>query len=188
VATDVASRGLDIPAIKWVVNYDVPRDIETFVHRIGRTGRAGAQDGTAITCLMRNELKFGALLAKNLDSSGATVPPDLEDMAMKDEKYKEYVFKKKFKMPKGRDSSKLLKEALAKGQKGKTGLGYGGNDTEYDYHKERHREKPRKSHRSRSRSRSRDRNHKKSGKSGKSDRHRENVIFIFFGSNWAYRI
>ena len=41
IATDVAARGLDIPHIKTVVNYDVARDIDTHTHRVGRTGRAG---------------------------------------------------------------------------------------------------------------------------------------------------
>jgi ATP-dependent RNA helicase DDX42 len=41
VATDVAARGLDIPFIRTVVNYDCARNIETHTHRIGRTGRAG---------------------------------------------------------------------------------------------------------------------------------------------------
>jgi ATP-dependent RNA helicase RhlE len=48
VATDVAQRGLDIEGISHVVNYDVPRDPEAYVHRIGRTGRAGAS-GSAVT-------------------------------------------------------------------------------------------------------------------------------------------
>ena len=48
VATDVAARGLDIPHIKTVINYDVARDIDTHTHRIGRTGRAG-EKGTAYT-------------------------------------------------------------------------------------------------------------------------------------------
>lgn len=41
VATAVAARGLDIPNVKHVINYDLPNDIEEYVHRIGRTGRVG---------------------------------------------------------------------------------------------------------------------------------------------------
>jgi ATP-dependent RNA helicase DeaD len=48
IATDVAARGLDIEHVSHVVNYDLPTDAESYVHRIGRTGRAG-RDGTAIT-------------------------------------------------------------------------------------------------------------------------------------------
>ena len=48
VATDVASRGLDIPQIELIINYDLPHDPEIYTHRIGRTGRAGAT-GTAVT-------------------------------------------------------------------------------------------------------------------------------------------
>ena len=50
VATDILSRGIDIKGIDMVVNYDVPRDAEDYVHRIGRTARADA-DGTAITLI-----------------------------------------------------------------------------------------------------------------------------------------
>ncbi|MDQ3691582.1 MAG: DEAD/DEAH box helicase [Chloroflexota bacterium] len=48
IATNVASRGLDITDLPYVVSYDIPEDADTYVHRIGRTGRAGKQ-GTAIT-------------------------------------------------------------------------------------------------------------------------------------------
>lgn len=48
VATDVAARGLDVPAISHVINYDEPRAYDDYVHRIGRTGRAG-KEGSAIT-------------------------------------------------------------------------------------------------------------------------------------------
>ena len=46
VATSVAARGLDIPDVKHVINFDLPQDIEEYVHRIGRTGRIGNK-GTA---------------------------------------------------------------------------------------------------------------------------------------------
>lgn len=48
VATDVASRGIDVPAVSYVINYDVPGEQDTYFHRIGRTARAGAK-GSAVT-------------------------------------------------------------------------------------------------------------------------------------------
>lgn len=53
VATDVASKGLDFPEIKHVINYDMPEDIENYVHRIGRTGRFGKK-GTATTFINKS--------------------------------------------------------------------------------------------------------------------------------------
>jgi len=55
VATDVASRGLDIDGVTHVINYDVPNDPLQYFHRIGRTGRAGAS-GTAVTLVSRREM------------------------------------------------------------------------------------------------------------------------------------
>ena len=54
VATDVAARGIDVPTITHVINYDLPKQAEDYVHRIGRTGRAG-RTGLAITFAEVNE-------------------------------------------------------------------------------------------------------------------------------------
>ena len=57
VATDVAARGLDVPRISHVINYDIPSDVEAYVHRIGRTGRAGRQ-GDAILFAANRERRL----------------------------------------------------------------------------------------------------------------------------------
>ena len=54
VATDVASKGLDFPDIQHVINFDMPREIENYVHRIGRTGRCG-KTGVATTFINKNQ-------------------------------------------------------------------------------------------------------------------------------------
>ncbi|MBX6378539.1 MAG: DEAD/DEAH box helicase, partial [Clostridia bacterium] len=56
VATDVAARGLDIEGVSHVINYDIPQDPDSYVHRIGRTGRAG-REGVAITLVTTRERK-----------------------------------------------------------------------------------------------------------------------------------
>jgi ATP-dependent RNA helicase DeaD len=56
VATDVASRGLDIPDVSHVINYDLPDDPDSYIHRIGRTGRAG-KEGDAITLVSPRDLR-----------------------------------------------------------------------------------------------------------------------------------
>ena len=67
VATDVASRGLDITDISHVINFDLPEDAETYIHRIGRTGRAGATGISISFCSHdeRNLLRDINKLAKN---------------------------------------------------------------------------------------------------------------------------
>lgn len=53
VATDVAGRGIDVKNVEGVFNYDLPRDDEDYIHRIGRTGRAG-KSGVAFTFISKN--------------------------------------------------------------------------------------------------------------------------------------
>lgn len=57
VATDVAARGLDISGVSHVYNYDIPQDPDSYVHRIGRTGRAG-QNGMSVTFVTPNEIGY----------------------------------------------------------------------------------------------------------------------------------
>jgi ATP-dependent RNA helicase RhlE len=55
IATDLASRGIDVDGISHVINYDMPQDCDGYVHRIGRTGRAG-QKGVAFTFCMAEDI------------------------------------------------------------------------------------------------------------------------------------
>lgn len=87
VATDIVSRGLDIKFIKTVINYHLPKDVQNYVHRIGRTGRAGDQEGTAYTFLTKEESHFASLLVKNLESSNHYIPDELLSLALKNPKF-----------------------------------------------------------------------------------------------------
>ncbi len=61
IASDVAARGLDVPAVSHVFNYDVPSHAEDYVHRIGRTGRAGRDGKAMMICVPRDEKNFDAI-------------------------------------------------------------------------------------------------------------------------------
>ena len=65
VATDVASRGLHIDDIQYVINYDMPQQIEDYVHRVGRTARAG-QTGTAYSFFTKKDFMLAPALIKIL--------------------------------------------------------------------------------------------------------------------------
>ncbi|WP_270179646.1 DEAD/DEAH box helicase [Alkalihalobacillus sp. CinArs1] len=65
VATDVAARGLDIEGITHVFNYDVPHDVESYIHRIGRTGRAG-EGGTAYTFIASKDKQAVPMIEKGI--------------------------------------------------------------------------------------------------------------------------
>jgi superfamily II DNA/RNA helicase len=66
VATDVAARGLDIPLIQHVINYDLPQVPEDYIHRIGRTGRAG-KEGSALTFLTPSDRSMWNSISKLID-------------------------------------------------------------------------------------------------------------------------
>ena len=79
VATDVAARGLDIPDVEHVINFDLPTSVEefdTYVHRIGRTGRAG-KEGIATSLMTEEDEGIMPQLKRYLESTGMHVPERL---------------------------------------------------------------------------------------------------------------
>jgi len=66
IATDVSARGIDIPNVELVVNYDLPESIENYVHRVGRTGR-GTEKGEAVSFCSSEEKEILDLIEKNLE-------------------------------------------------------------------------------------------------------------------------
>ncbi|KAJ7947347.1 DEAD-box ATP-dependent RNA helicase [Quillaja saponaria] len=80
VATDVASKGLDFPDIQHVINYDMPGEIENYVHRIGRTGRCG-KTGVATTFINKNQTETTLLDLKHLfQEVKQRIPPVLAEL------------------------------------------------------------------------------------------------------------
>lgn len=80
VATDVAARGLDVKDIKFVINYDMTKEIEDYVHRIGRTGRktnTGYNEGTAITFFTAANARLASKLMDVLREASQVVPEEL---------------------------------------------------------------------------------------------------------------
>lgn len=73
IATDIAARGIDVEDIQLVINYDVPKDPEVYVHRVGRTARAGA-DGLALTLMSPDEWLLMGDIEKLI---GRTFPRDV---------------------------------------------------------------------------------------------------------------
>ncbi|PWY83197.1 P-loop containing nucleoside triphosphate hydrolase protein [Aspergillus sclerotioniger CBS 115572] len=79
IATSVAARGLDVKQLKLVVNYDAPNHLEDYVHRAGRTGRAG-NTGTAVTFLTEDQERYSVDIAKALKQSGQKVPEPVQKL------------------------------------------------------------------------------------------------------------
>merc|ERR1712137_593415 len=89
VATDVASRGLDIPNVEYVINYTFPLTIEDYIHRIGRTGRAN-KSGIAHTLFTVNEKGKAGDLCRILKEANQKVPAELEKFGPSFKKKKEH--------------------------------------------------------------------------------------------------
>ncbi|XP_026674941.1 probable ATP-dependent RNA helicase DDX43 isoform X2 [Ceratina calcarata] len=87
LATDVASRGIDIEDVTHVLNYDFPRDIEEYVHRVGRTGRAG-RTGESISFMTRKDWSNAQELINLLEEANQEVPKELNQMAERYEAWK----------------------------------------------------------------------------------------------------
>ncbi|XP_011300941.1 ATP-dependent RNA helicase abstrakt, partial [Fopius arisanus] len=87
VATDVASKGLDFADVQHVINYDMPDDVENYVHRIGRTGRSG-KTGIATTFINKSNDESVLLDLKHLlMEAKQKVPPFLLELCSENEKY-----------------------------------------------------------------------------------------------------
>merc|ERR1712072_1094696 len=80
VATDVASRGIDVKDIKYVINYDFPGCIEDYVHRVGRTGRAGAT-GSSYSFFTSDKFRLAKDLIQVLHEAKQPVPEELQKLA-----------------------------------------------------------------------------------------------------------
>lgn len=111
IATDVASRGLDIEDITHVVNYDFPRNIEEYVHRVGRTGRAG-RSGISLSFFTRSDWAVASELIKILEEAEQDVPDEIRSMA------------ERFTAKKDREGRE--KSAFGRGGRGGGGRGGGG--------------------------------------------------------------
>lgn len=78
VATDVAARGLDVEGITHIFNYDIPEDVESYVHRIGRTGRAG-DEGIAITLVAAKDRNYLEMIEKGINMNVEKVVVELPE-------------------------------------------------------------------------------------------------------------
>ena len=80
IATDVAARGLDVKDVRVVLNFDMPTAAEDYVHRIGRTGRAGAT-GVAYSFFTAANARLAAQIISVLEEASQVVPPQLVQFA-----------------------------------------------------------------------------------------------------------
>ena len=94
LATDVAGRGLDIPDVATVINFDMPAEIDKYQHRIGRTGRAG-KSGKAITFVTDDDTSVLPALKAYLEATGQTVSQELAARASGEPRREKVQYSKK---------------------------------------------------------------------------------------------
>jgi ATP-dependent RNA helicase DDX23/PRP28 len=85
VATNLGARGLDIDCVERVINYDAPDNFTDYIHRIGRTGRAG-KTGIATTFLSKGDEKIYPELKRFLTENGQAIPPQIMAVKLQGEK------------------------------------------------------------------------------------------------------
>merc|ERR1712176_1512824 len=81
VATDVAARGLDVDDIRIVVNFDFPNDMESYIHRVGRTGRAGRKGLAVSFFVSEKNSRLARELVEILNRTEQNIPSELQSMA-----------------------------------------------------------------------------------------------------------
>ncbi|MBO9130985.1 DEAD/DEAH box helicase [Bacillus sp. 165] len=117
VATDVAARGLDVEGVTHVFNYDIPQDTESYIHRIGRTGRAGVK-GMAVTLITPKDRMYVDIIEKGiqmrlkrqtLEQTRTVKSPDTRDKEKDKERSKDGS-KNKFKKPVSKRSNQSSKK------------------------------------------------------------------------------
>ncbi|MFX0547695.1 DEAD/DEAH box helicase [Hathewaya histolytica] len=117
VATDVASRGIDVSGVTHVINYDIPLELEAYVHRIGRTGRAGNK-GEAITFVTPYEQKFLKGIEEFINYNiPKELPPSKEELEKANNTIQKRVIKK------NTPSFEVVKITISSGKKKKTRRG-----------------------------------------------------------------
>ena len=82
MATDVAARGIDVPNLTHVINYSIPEDHESYIHRIGRTGRAG-KEGVAITLATKSDVRTVHYIERKFNVAIAPIDVPSRDMILK---------------------------------------------------------------------------------------------------------
>jgi ATP-dependent RNA helicase DDX47/RRP3 len=88
VATDVASRGIDIPMVDVVINYDVPQSSKDYIHRVGRTARAG-RSGKSVTFVTQYDVELIQRIEKDLERKLDVFPVEKDEVMMLQERVDE---------------------------------------------------------------------------------------------------